>query len=152
MKRIFSLFATLMVTMAVMAADYVSVNFTVSPQMTCQNCENKIKTNIRYEKGVKQIETSLSDQIVTIKYDAAKTNPEKIADAFKKIGYTATVVSGNAACAAKQGCGKSAKGCCGSGKDCKGQKHCGEKKECGEKKHCGEKKECGKKKECPSKK
>lgn len=142
MKRIFSLFAAMMVAVVVMAADYATVQFTVLPQMTCQNCENKIKSNIRYEKGVKQIDTSVPDQLVTIKYDAAKTNPEKIAAAFKKIGYTATVACGEAAktvCAEKSACPSEANQCCGKKKDCNGKKCC-DKKGCGDKKVCPSKK------------
>lgn len=70
-----------------------TVIFTVSPQMTCQNCENKIKTNIRFEKGVTEIVTDIPSQTVKVTYDPAKTNPEKLAEAFKNIGYTATVTT-----------------------------------------------------------
>lgn len=63
--------------------------FTVSPKMTCQNCENKIKTNLRFEKGVNDIATSIKTQTVTIKYNPKKTDTVKLVAAFKKIGYTA---------------------------------------------------------------
>ncbi len=66
-----------------------TVVFTVSPKMTCRNCENKIKTNIRFEKGVNDITTNLKEQTVTVTYDPAKTDKSKLAAAFKKIGYTA---------------------------------------------------------------
>lgn len=62
------------------------------PQMHCANCESKIKNNIRFEKGIKEIETNLADKTVTIKYDADKTTVEKIIAGFAKIHYTATVV------------------------------------------------------------
>lgn len=68
-----------------------TVVFTVSPKMTCRNCENKIKTNIRFEKGVNDITTNIKEQTVTVVYDPAKTDNAKLAEAFKKIGYTATV-------------------------------------------------------------
>ena len=45
--------------------------------MHCANCESKIKNNIRFEKGIKEIETNLADKTVTIKYDADKTTVEK---------------------------------------------------------------------------
>ena len=67
-----------------------TVVFTVSPEMHCQNCENKIKTNLRFEKGVTDIHTDLKAKTVTIVYDSRKTDPQKIAAAFAKIGYTAT--------------------------------------------------------------
>lgn len=80
--------------------------FNLSPKMTCQNCENKVKTNIRFEKGVSDIQTNLKAQTVTIKYNPAKTNTEALVAAFKKIGYTATEVDHKANCptAQTQGC------------------------------------------------
>ena len=41
------------------AADTLVV--TTQPQMHCQGCENKIKSNIRFVKGTKQISTSLEE-------------------------------------------------------------------------------------------
>lgn len=115
MKRIYCLFTALTIAVMMFAADKATVCFTVNPNMVCQNCENKIKTNIRYEKGVKSIETSIDDQSVTIVYNPDKTNPEKIAKAFKKIGYTATVHPGT---------------CVSPHKKChyKANRHCGNRK------------------------
>ncbi len=50
-----------------------TVFFTTTPQMHCAACENKIKNNLRFEKGIKSIETSVPDQTVTVKYNADKT-------------------------------------------------------------------------------
>ncbi|MEE1391779.1 MAG: heavy-metal-associated domain-containing protein [Segatella copri] len=47
--------------------------FTTTPQMYCAACENKIKNNYRFEKGIKSIETSVPNQTVTVKYNADKT-------------------------------------------------------------------------------
>ncbi len=58
--------------------------------MSCQNCENKIKSNLRFEKGVSKVETDLKSQKITVSYDASKTSAEAITKSFKKIGYTAT--------------------------------------------------------------
>ena len=52
----------------------------------------KIKGNLRFEKGVKQIECDIPKQTVTITYDAEKTNPEAIMQSFGKFGYKATEV------------------------------------------------------------
>ena len=60
---------------------------TTQPQMHCQNCEKKIKSNIRFVKGTKKIETSVDDQKVTIVYDARKAKYDDFVEAFKKIGY-----------------------------------------------------------------
>lgn len=50
-----------------------TVFFTTTPQMHCAACENKIKSNHRFEKGIKNIETSVPNQTVTVKYNADKT-------------------------------------------------------------------------------
>ena len=66
---------------------------TTTPEMHCQNCEKKIKENIRFEAGVKKIETNLEKQLVVITYDPAKTDSKKLTEAFAKIGYSIKVVS-----------------------------------------------------------
>ena len=66
---------------------------TPTPQMHCENCENKIKKNLRFEKGVVKIETSVKEQTVTVTYDASKNDVKGIQAAMKKIGYDTKVVS-----------------------------------------------------------
>lgn len=84
----------MLLTMTVgFAKDIKTIVVTTNPQMHCENCENKIKGNLRFEKGVKKIETSIKDQTVTIEYDADKTSVVKLIDAFKKIGYEAEPVT-----------------------------------------------------------
>ena len=58
-----------------------------TPKMHCENCENKIKKNIRFVKGTKKIETSVPNQSVTIVYDPTKANLDEYKKAFKKIGF-----------------------------------------------------------------
>lgn len=77
------------------AKDIQELVVTTTPPMSCQNCENKIKKNIRWVKGVKEIETNIPEQRVTIEYDADKTNPTQIEEAFHKIGYEVSVVEKN---------------------------------------------------------
>ncbi len=92
MKRLFSIIVfAVIATVGAMAGNPTKAYFTVSPKMSCANCEAKIKKNLRYEKGIKSIVTSLDDQIVTVTYDDAKTSPDKIIAGFKKIGYKATL-------------------------------------------------------------
>ena len=74
------------------AKDIKTVVVTTTPQMHCENCEAKIKGNLRFEKGVKDIETNIEAQTVTIKYDAEKTSEEKIIKGFEKFKYSARKV------------------------------------------------------------
>lgn len=96
-----------------------TVILSVNPPMSCQNCENKIKSNLRFEKGVTNIATSLENQSVTVTFNPEKTDKSKIVAAFKKIGYTATEKTVNTATKCVNGCCQPAKGektCCGNEK------------------------------------
>lgn len=73
--------------------DFRVLVMTPTPQMHCESCETKIKKNLRFEKGVVKIETSIKEQTVTVTYDATKTNVEKIQAAMKKIGYDTQINS-----------------------------------------------------------
>ena len=87
------LLSAMMLTAAVgLAKDIKTVIFTTNPEMHCQSCENKIKGNLRFEKGIKSIKTDLKSKTVTIQYDADKTNVQNIINGFKKIKYEAKEV------------------------------------------------------------
>ena len=66
---------------------------TPTPQMHCTSCETKIKNNMRFEKGVKKVETDIAKQQVTITYDPKKNTVEGLQAGMKKIGYDTKVVS-----------------------------------------------------------
>jgi len=74
------------------AKDIKTVVVTTQPVMHCESCEKKIKGNLRFEKGVKQIECNIDEQRVTITYDADKTNSNAIIQSFGKFGYKATEI------------------------------------------------------------
>ena len=96
MKKVLVVLVAMMFSLSIYAKDIQELVVTTTPPMSCQNCENKIKGNLRFEKGVKKIETNLADQKVTVEYDAEKTTPKKIEEAFNKIGYEVEVLdSGN---------------------------------------------------------
>lgn len=122
-KYIFAFLMMLVAVPAVMSAkdsDKATVVFTVSPKMTCQNCENKIKSNLRFEKGVSSIVTNIKEETVTITYNPAKISPATLVEALKKIGYTATACSDQckdtdkASSTGETGCCTAAGSCCGS--------------------------------------
>lgn len=89
MKKNIILMAALLISSAAIAKNIKTAVFTTLPQMHCDNCEMKIKKNVRFVKGVKEIKTNIGKQTVTITYDADKTSPAKIIDGFKRINYTA---------------------------------------------------------------
>lgn len=110
-------------TAAAFEKDIKTLVVTPTPQMHCASCEKKIKDGLRFERGVKDIVTSLDNQTVTVKYDADKTTEEKLLKCFVKIGYSVEVVKsggteGKPCCAAKDkreaSCAKGGdRACCG---------------------------------------
>lgn len=76
---------------AVLAKDIRVVVFKVS-QMHCDKCEKKVKDNMRFEKGLKDISTEVKTKMVTITYDAEKTNVKKLQAGFNKFSYEAEFV------------------------------------------------------------
>ena len=70
-----------MVVMIAAAKDIKTVVFTTTPA--------KIKGNLRFEKGVKDIKTDIEAQKVYVSYDPKKTTEEKLQKAFEKFGYKA---------------------------------------------------------------
>ena len=92
MKKSVLVCAMILTAVVSMAKDIKTVVVTTQPQMHCESCEKKIKGNLRFEKGVKQIECNIEGQRVVITYDADKTNSEAIIKSFDKFGYKATEV------------------------------------------------------------
>ena len=66
-----------------------TITFTVN--MDCHSCVKKIEGNIAYEKGVKDLKVSLDNKECKVTYREDKTTPEKLIEAFKKLGYKAEV-------------------------------------------------------------
>ncbi|MBQ7570762.1 MAG: heavy-metal-associated domain-containing protein [Bacteroidaceae bacterium] len=91
MKKII-LSIALLSAMSVSAKDIRTLVVATQPQMHCENCEKKIKGNMRFEKGVKRVDTDLKTKQVTITYDADKTTPDQLLKGMQKIGYKATPV------------------------------------------------------------
>ena len=91
--KILWLVAALFCATTAFGKDIKTVVFKTTPEMHCNNCEKKIKNNLRFEKGVKGIVTDLGDKTVTVKYDADKTTVEALIKGFAKIKYSAVPVT-----------------------------------------------------------
>ena len=92
MKKVIVLSAMMLTALVAMAKDIKTVVVTTQPQMHCESCEKKITGNLRFEKGVKEIQCDIEGQRVTITYDADKTNSDAIIKSFDKFGYKATEI------------------------------------------------------------
>lgn len=91
-KKFITLLAVLFLSLGTaIAKDFRTVVFKVE-QMMCQNCEKKVKDNIKFEKGLKKFTTDLENKTVTITYDSEKTNVEQLKAGFRKFKYEVVVV------------------------------------------------------------
>ena len=93
MKKLILLTAMLLTMTVGLAKDIKTLVVTTNPPMHCENCENKIKGNMRFEKGVRNVETDLETQHVTITYDSRKASVKTLQEGMKKIGYDTKLVS-----------------------------------------------------------
>lgn len=88
-RKVVALMLAAIIVSGLQAKDIRTLSVTTTPAMHCEGCETRIKENLRFEKGVKRIETDIDSQTVTITYDADKNTPDNLIKAFGKFGYTA---------------------------------------------------------------
>jgi len=67
-----------------------TVKFTTS--IHCEDCVNKIMTNLPREKGIKDVKCDVKTKEVTVSYNKEKNNPVEIQKTIEKLGFTAKVV------------------------------------------------------------
>ncbi|MBO7117204.1 MAG: heavy-metal-associated domain-containing protein [Bacteroidales bacterium] len=71
--------------------DTVTVIYNVN--IHCENCVEKLTDKLSFLKGMEDLNISLSQKTVVIKYDPAKTDEATLVKAIEKCGYTAEKVN-----------------------------------------------------------
>lgn len=66
---------------------------TFSVGMHCAGCAKKVKENISFEKGVKDLDVNAETKLVKVTFDPSKTSVDKLQKAIERLGYTATPVA-----------------------------------------------------------
>ncbi|MEZ5147180.1 MAG: heavy-metal-associated domain-containing protein [Bacteroidales bacterium] len=56
----------------------------------CEQCKERIEKDMSFEKGIKYVNLDLDTKILTVQYKTAKTDPEKSAKPFLKLGMMPT--------------------------------------------------------------
>ncbi len=64
-------------------------NIKIQTSARCGECKEAIERQLNYEKGVKSAELDNDTKIVTIFYNAEKTNPDILRKSIASIGYDA---------------------------------------------------------------
>ncbi len=62
----------------------------------CEMCKSRIERNLGFEKGVKEADLDVDTKVVTIRYDAKKTDPTKLKAVITRTGYDADEVPADA--------------------------------------------------------
>jgi len=96
MKRIlFAALAALMVMTMSAEAKNVKVKLQTVVYCTdidCENCAKKIRENVSFEKGVRDLKVDVPAKTVEIQFDPARTDTLQLKKAIKNLGYEAKVV------------------------------------------------------------
>jgi copper chaperone CopZ len=62
----------------------------------CDMCKGKIEKGLLKVKGVEKADLNLETKVVTVNFDAKKTNPDALLKKVEKLGYTASFATDNA--------------------------------------------------------
>ncbi|MCQ2285633.1 MAG: cation transporter [Bacteroidales bacterium] len=77
----------------------------------CEKCQTLMMENIPYEKGVSDCTYDMHSSKLTVTYNPAQTNPDKLRSAVSKLGYNADNVKADSVARAKlPACCKAPKG------------------------------------------
>ncbi len=60
--------------------------------LDCEDCAKKIRENVSFEKGVKDLSVDVPTKMVQIQFDSNKTDTLVLKKAINKLGYEAEVV------------------------------------------------------------
>jgi len=58
----------------------------------CDKCGLKVRENISFEKGVKDLKVDVPGKTITVVFNPAKTDTLKLKKAIKKLGYDSEVI------------------------------------------------------------
>lgn len=92
-------------TVTLIAAALVCLSFTMAAaskkeirrvvyqtNLHCEKCAEKIRENVSFEKGVKDLKIDVDAKKVEIKFDAEKNDTLSLRKAINKLGYSAKVI------------------------------------------------------------
>lgn len=68
----------------------------IKSSVVCGMCEDRVKKELAFEKGVKDVQVDLENKVITVEYKTAKTDKETIKKAITKIGYDADEMTADA--------------------------------------------------------
>ncbi|MBM3464343.1 MAG: hypothetical protein FJX76_19785 [Armatimonadetes bacterium] len=62
------------------------------PDVECQICQRTVNAELKKVSGVQEVRFDDLNRLVSVKYDAARTDPKKIQQAIKRAGFSSHFV------------------------------------------------------------
>lgn len=96
-KLIIILFATSLFSFSAKAQSFGQYDDVVKIKTSaiCKMCKKRIERDLSLTKGIEKAELNLDNKVVTVAYNAKRTDPNKIKEAISNIGYDADEVAAN---------------------------------------------------------
>jgi periplasmic mercuric ion binding protein len=93
-KVVLFVISLFIITTAMLAQTGI-VEIKIKTSAVCDMCKETLEKAMAYEKGVKSSNLDVESAVITVNYNAAKTNPDKIRKAISEAGYDADDVKAN---------------------------------------------------------
>jgi len=94
-KTIFTIIAVIAISVLSVGAKNQKVQLNRAVYLTsldCENCAKKIRENVSFEKGVKDLKVDVPTKTVEIQFDVQKTDTLQLKKAINRLGYDARLV------------------------------------------------------------
>ena len=91
-KIIFTLLLTLIASVA-WGKKVVTVNVTPTPKIHCQACKDNILKALQFQKGMKDVQFDLEQNIVKLTFDEDVVSLEEISATLQKAGYSIQIAA-----------------------------------------------------------
>ena len=89
MKKLFFIMLAALIGLSCYAQKNEKVLYSLTPNMNCQNCVNRVQQALTAIEGVSSVKPDLATQTVEVVYNPTTLKPEIIVNALTAIGYTA---------------------------------------------------------------
>lgn len=76
-------------------ADKKTETVEIKSSVVCGMCEERVKKDLAFEKGVKDVAVNLETKVISVTYRTDKTDKEKIKKAITNIGYDSDEMMAN---------------------------------------------------------
>ena len=96
--------AMMLAAVVLFSASLMADQIKIKSNPHCGACKEKIEKGLSKVPGVENSNVDVDSKIVTVNYDAEKTNPEQLMKAVSDLGFTAAMVKDGNMSSGKKDC------------------------------------------------